>query len=193
MHLPATARRLAAAALLVPALGACGAGITYNHDYDQRVDFTRLRTYLWATPPEGPEPRGVNSMMEQRFIAAIDQQLAAKGYQRATTGEADFAVNFQLTTSEQVDYNTYYSGMGYRGGWYGGMGMGTSHTSASVTTNGTLIVDIFDVRTRELIWRGTAKGTVEPNASPEQRQMRIQEAATGILQQFPSRTPPPAR
>jgi hypothetical protein len=193
MHLPASARRFAAA-LLVPLLGACAGGISYNHDYDTRADFTRLRTYLWATPPaDNPEPRGVNRMLEQRFIATVDQQLAAKGYQFSNTGEADFAVNFQLTTSEQVDYNTYYSGMGYRGGMYGGMGMGSSHTSASVTTNGTLIVDIFDVRSRELIWRGTAQGTVEPNASPEQRQMRIQEAVTGILKQFPSRTPPPAQ
>jgi hypothetical protein len=182
--------RLAAAALLVPALSACGAGISYNYDYDRSADFTRLRTYVWAQHPEGAaEPRGMNPMLERRFIAAIDQQLAAKGYQLSTSGEGDFAVNFQITTSEQVDYNTYYTGMGYRGGWYGGMGMGTSTTRATVTTNGTLIVDVFDVRSRELIWRGTAQGTVEPEASPEQREMRINQAVTGILQQFPSRTP----
>jgi len=40
------------------------------------------------------------------------------------------------------------------------------------------------------VWRGSAAGTIEENASPEQRDMRIQEATAGILRQFPSRQQP---
>jgi hypothetical protein len=172
-------------ALAAAAAGGCAGGLSYNHDYDPAANFTALRTYIWATPPENS--RGVNQMLERRFIMAIDQQLQAKGYQLSTSGEGDFAVNFTLTTSQQTDYNTYYTGMGYRGGFYGGVGMGSSTTRATTYTNGTLIVDIFDVRSRNLVWRGTAAGTIEENASPEQRDMRIQEATAGILRQFPSR------
>jgi hypothetical protein len=174
---------IALAALALVA-GACAAGLQYTHDFDPGANMTAYRTYIWATPP-AENGRGMNPLVERRVIAAIDQQLQAKGYQLSTTGEADFAVNFLLTTSEQTDYSTYYTGMGYRGGWYGGMG--TSTTRAYTTTNGTLIVDIFDFRSRELVWRGTAAGTVEQNASPEQRDMRIQEAAAGILGPFPRR------
>lgn len=178
-------------AIVAAAAGGCAAGISYNHDYDPSANIVAFRTYIWAAAPENS--RGVNRMIEARIITAIDQQLQAKGYRVSNTGEGDFAVNFALTTSEQVDYNTYYSGMGYRGGWYGGMAMGSSHTSATVSTNGTLILDIFDVRTRELVWRGTAKGTVEESASPEQREMRIQEATAGILRPFPARQQPAAQ
>jgi hypothetical protein len=171
-------------AMLAAGTAGCGTGITYNHDFDPSANLTGFRTYVWATPPENS--RGVNQMLERRFIMAIDQQLQAKGYQLSTSGEADFAVNFTVTTSQQTDYNTYYSGMGYRGGWYGG-GMGTSTTRATTYTNGTIIVDIFDVRSRNLIWRGTAAGTIEENASPEQRDMRMQEATAGILRPFPAR------
>jgi len=188
-------RRYAAPLLLTPLLGACAAGITYNHDFDPAANFTQLRTYIWAQAPQaaaGGEARGVNPLIERRVVAAIDSQLAAKGYQLSNSGEGDFAINFEITTSQQTDYNTYYTGMGYYGGWYGGMGMGSSTTSATVTTNGTLIVDIFDTRTRNLIWRGTAKGTVEPEASMEQREMRIREAVAGTLQPFPARNAAPA-
>ena len=185
-------RRLAAPLLLTPFLGACAAGISYNHDFDPSANFTQLRSYIWATAPAGSEPRGVNPLIERRVIAAIDSQLAAKGYQLSNSGEGDFAVNFEITTSQQTDYNTYYTGMGYYGGWYGGMGMGASTTRATVTTNGTLIVDIFDTRTRNLIWRGTAEGTVEPDASMEQREIRIREAVAGTMGPFPARNAPAA-
>jgi uncharacterized protein DUF4136 len=180
-------RRFTAPLLLMPLLGACAAGITYNHDFDPSANFTQLHTYIWAQAPAGDEPRGVNPLIERRVVAAIDSQLAAKGYTLSNSGEGDFAVNFTITTSQQTDYNTYYTGMGYYGGWYGGMGMGSSSTHATVTTNGTFIMDIFDTRTRNLIWRGTAKGTVEPEASMEQREIRIREAVAGVLQPFPNR------
>ena len=170
-------------AIVAGAVSGCAGGLSYNHDFDPAANFTTLRTYVWATAPENS--RGVNTMIERRVVAAVDQTLATKGYQPAT-GEPDFAVNFTLTTSEQTDYNTYYTGMGYGGGWYGG-GMGSSSTRAYTYTNGTLIVDIFDAKSKNLIWRGTAAGTVNEDASPEQREMRIKEAIAGILGQFPTR------
>ena len=170
-------------AIVAGAVSGCAGGLSYNHDYDPSANFTALRTYSWATPPENS--RGINQMLERRVVAAIDQNLVAKGYQ-AATGEPDFAVNFTVTTSEQTDYNTYYTGMGYGGGWYGG-GMGSSTTRAYTYTNGTLIVDIFDAKSKNLIWRGTAAGTINEDASPEQREMRIQEAIAGILKTFPTR------
>lgn len=170
-------------AIVAGAVSGCAGGLSYNHDFDPAANFTTLRTYVWASAPA--DSRGVNSMIERRVVAAVDQQLTTKGYQ-AATGEPDFAVNFTLTTSEQTDYNTYYTGMGYGGGWYGG-GMGSSSTRAYTYTNGTLIVDIFDAKSKNLIWRGTAAGTVNEDASAEQREMRIKEAIAGILATFPSR------
>ena len=180
-------RRFAAPLLLTPLLGACAAGISYNHDYDPSANFTQLRSYIWAQAQAGSEPRGVSPLIERRVVAAIDSQLAAKGYTLSNSGEGDFAVNFEITISQETNYNTYYTGMGYYGGWYGGMGMASSSTYATTTNNGTLIVDIFDTRSRNLIWRGTAQGTVEPDASMEQKEIRIHEAVAGVLQPFPNR------
>lgn len=169
---------------LVAGLSAC-AGIKYNSDFDPQVNFDGYRTYVWAEAAEdaGPEPRGVSQLVERRIMAAIDEQLAADGYEKATSGAPDFVVNFIVTTQQRVDYTTYYSGWGYRG-WYGG-GVGGAYTSATEWTEGTLLVDIFDAESKELTWRGWAQGTVDPNASMEARDRKVREAVGGIFKRFP--------
>jgi hypothetical protein len=175
-----------AALLLGIALTACS-GIKYNADYDPAFDFSKFSTYLWADASAlGENARGVSGIMEARVINAIDNNLAAKGYRKTTSVEdLDFVVNFIATTQEKTDYTTYYSGWGYRGGWYGGTG--TSTTYSTEWTEGTLIVDIFDAASKQLVWRGTAEGTVDPNASPEQREKRIHDAVSKLLERFPAR------
>jgi hypothetical protein len=50
---------------------------------------------------------------------------------------------------------------------------------------GTLILDIVDVKEHQLVWRGTAKAVVDENATPEQRQARIDQAVSMILDKYP--------
>jgi len=174
--------------ILATAMAGCGSGISFSHDMDPSAGFSRFSNYAWATVQAG-QNRGIDQINERKIIAAIDAQLAAKGYTMATSGTPDFFVNFVFNTSEQTDYNTYYTGMGYGRGWYGGVGMGSSTTTAYTSTNGTLILDVFDGSSKNLIWRGTAKGTVQENASPEDRDTRITYATTGILKDFPAKRP----
>ena len=50
---------------------------------------------------------------------------------------------------------------------------------------GTLVLDIVDGRSNELVWRGTAQARIDPSNSPEERQRRINEAVRKILDRFP--------
>ncbi|UCF20669.1 MAG: DUF4136 domain-containing protein [Gemmatimonadota bacterium] len=179
-RLPLTAAMLG----ILASLTACS-GIKYNSDFDPQVDFQAYRSYVWAQPGEnaGTDPRGVSQLIERRIMAAIDDQLAAEGYEKATSGTPDFIVNFIVTTQQKVDYTTYYSGWGYYG-WYGG-GMGGAYTQATEWTEGTLLVDIFDAKSKELSWRGWAQGTVDPSASPERRDQRVRQVVTKLFERFP--------
>ena len=47
-----------------------------NTDYDRSVDFTHYKTYAWLES-KNPAPE----LAHKRIIAAIDEQLAAKGIQ----------------------------------------------------------------------------------------------------------------
>lgn len=155
----------------------------YTHDFDPGVDFKTYKTYMWmqVADPEQQHATGMNELLEKRFVAAIDATLASKGFTKTETPPADFVVHFVGTTAEKVDFTSYYTGWGYYG-WYGG-----TQVVAQPYTEGTLIIDVFDAQTKAMAWRGTATGAVNPAASPEEREARIQDVVAGVLQSFPPR------
>ncbi len=72
-------------------------------------------------------------------------------------------------------------GYGYR---YGGMGgMGTASTTVSEYTVGTLVVDMFDAKTKNLVFRGTAEDELSDN--PEKNAKRLEKASDKLFKDFP--------
>jgi hypothetical protein len=71
-------------------------------------------------------------------------------------------------------------GYGYRG--YGG-GMGTASTMVSEYTVGTLVVDIFDGKSKNLVFRGTAEDELSDN--PEKNKKKLEKASAKIFKNFP--------
>jgi hypothetical protein len=85
-----------------------------------------------------------------------------------------------------------YTGMGGWGyyGW-GGMGMASSTTRVTTYTVGTLVLDMFDTKTKRAIWRGTASGTV--SEKPEQNTANIEAALNKMFTNFPPGSAPAAK
>ena len=72
-------------------------------------------------------------------------------------------------------------GYGYR---YGGMGgMGTSTTTVSEYTVGTLVVDMFDAKSKNLVFRGIAEDELSDNA--EKNAKKLEKASTKMFKNFP--------
>ena len=170
--------------LLLLAMVTCAFGcsnIRANVDYDPSVSFANLRTYDWR--PGGQkapdDPRIDNSLLETRVHRAVDRELAAKGYQKVTTGEPDFLVGYHAVVEGKVDFRTV-------GGYYGYRGWGVApQTYAYNYDEGTLLLDVIQPETMKLLWRGSASSTVRPSASPEQREKQINRAVEKILHKFP--------
>ena len=99
------------------------------------------------------------------------------------------AVGYQGTTAERKSYNTVNSGWGggYGGyGWGGyGMSMGTSTTYENTWQEGSLILGLFDVESKALVWTGTATATLDQGRSPEERQQLIDDAVEKMMKKFP--------
>ncbi|MEJ2539946.1 MAG: DUF4136 domain-containing protein [Gemmatimonadota bacterium] len=181
-------RRILTALAISLMLGACGGGLNVNSDYAPSTDFTPYRTWDYM-PNQGSTPNASsNQLIDQRLRLAVEQTMEQKGYRRDTS-DPDFYVGYQLLLDQQTNYETVndYWGSGWNYGWYGppGGGMSTSTTRQVNYTVGTLVVDFFDADERQLIWRGSAEGTVEPESDPEARQARANEAVSEILAQFP--------
>jgi Domain of unknown function (DUF4136) len=178
-------------------LGAGCSGIQTTHDFNPDVSFAELRTYDWMPQPTsgGRDSRVDNDLVDARFRRAIETVMEESGMQKVTSGEPDFRVGYFLALDDQVDYQTVnsYWGSSWGYGMYGyrgaGMTMSTSTVQERRYTVGTMIIDIFDVESHELVWRGSGEGKVNQNArDPQERQERADEAVRAILKQFPPKS-----
>jgi hypothetical protein len=74
-------------------------------------------------------------------------------------------------------------GYGYGPGYGTGYGTSTTTTTQNDYLVGTLIVDVFDAKTKKHIWQGIGKKTVSENTS--KREERINTAVADIMKAFP--------
>ena len=166
---------LAAAVLVLPASAAAQ---DTKVDFDKAFDFSTIKTYAikigtgWG-----------NDLSERRVLTEFDQALTGKGWKKVAEGQADAIVLLHGATANKANATTFYSGMGgygYRG--YGG-GMGTASTMVTEYTVGTLVVDIFEAKSKNLIFRGTAEDEISDN--PEKNKKKIEKASAKIFKNFP--------
>ena len=153
-------KRLILAAMLAAttlALAACASNAPIVHtEQAPGVDFSRFRTYTWVEEPQTSSP-----IVRDKLVRAIDNELAAKGWQRVADG--DVALLGGWGTREEVNYDSVSFGFGL-GNWGGSSGgaIGTSTGTSRPRTDviGQLTLDMYDAKTKQAIWRGTASGEV---------------------------------
>ena len=61
----------------------------------------------------------------------------------------------------------------------------TSTVQVREFLEGTLILDVVDTRTNELVWRGWATGALAHNPKPDRVSMYVTEAIADILERVP--------
>jgi hypothetical protein len=146
-------------------------------DFDHAANFAQYKTFMWIR-----EPRMRDPLMRRRVIDAINGQLTAKGLQLVTEG-ADVGIIANGATTEEHTLDTFYSGFG---GWgWRGWGGGVATTIPESYTVGTLIVDLFDTRTKQVVWRGTATETLPDK--PEKTAEKLNKAIEKMFNKFPPR------
>lgn len=161
--------------LLVASLAACSS-VSTNHDYDMSYDFSKLRSYRWADIPSRAD---ADPLVVQRVGAAVESQLKAKGYVMAE-GTPDFLVATYVGRRTRIQVTDWGYRYGPWGGWHGGGGLDVYEYE-----EGTLVVDVVDHASRNLAWRGTAVGIVDPSATPQEKTEEINEAVAKIFEDFP--------
>lgn len=176
MH--AVGKYLWVAALL---LTAC-ATVDVQTDHDRSVDFSRYSTYAWKQPP-----RTGNPLMDSRIVAAVDGQLFNRGWRKIPAERAQTALAADVTTRESQRVDTFHNNWGP--GWHGWGWGGPVMTTARVVTYhiGTLVLDLYDVNTRNAIWRGTASDVLSRN--PEKLQRSLDQGLIQMFANFPPGVP----
>jgi Domain of unknown function (DUF4136) len=138
------------------------------------TDFSKYHTYKWVTIAGAAQP---NQIVDAEIKQSIDQQLAAKGLTKATGDKADLYVGYQTAVDQQKQWNAYGEG----GRWMGGMATATSST----INIGTLVVDLYDPSTKQLVWTGQATKTLDPSNNQEKNQKNLDKAMAKLFKNFP--------
>jgi hypothetical protein len=164
---------LLAATLTLLSAPAFAQEVTY--DFNEATDFSRLKTYAWAS--EGNLDDELN---HQRIVEAVDTQLAAKGFAKVGPGASpDVLVLYHVTFNR----NLQITASGWGGYRYGPSPSGTARAEQLVI--GTLAVGMVNARTGAVVWRGAARKEVDIDASPEKREKNINKAVEKLFKTYP--------
>ncbi len=153
-------------------------------DFDKNANFGAIKTFAVKIGTSWN-----NQISEKRVTDEITQTLTEKGWKATEADKADAIVVLHGATEKQKTLNTFYSGMGGYGGYgwrgvgYGGGGMGTATTTESEYLVGTLVVDIFDAKSKSLLFRGTAQDEISDK--PEKNIKKIAKASDKMFKNFP--------
>jgi hypothetical protein len=163
-----------AACLLLMAGSVAAQDVKYN--FMPGTDFSKFHTYKWVVVPNATYP---NQIVDTQIKDAINSQLSAKGLTSTDSDKADLYVAYQTSVDQQKQWNAY--GMG--GGWRFGGGM-ASATSSTIDV-GTLVVDMYDPSTKQLVWTGRATKTLNPSSNQEKNQKNLNNAMAKLLKNYP--------
>ncbi len=147
-------------------------------DYDRGANFGQYKTYSWA------QVKTKDALDVDRIKTAVNAALAAKGWTQVDSGGDVSIVALEMTRNQQT-LNTFYDGFGGGWGWrrFGGGGFGEATTTTETYKVGALVIDLFDAKTKQLIWRGTSSDTLSNNSDKNIK--NLDKGVEKMFKQFP--------
>jgi len=147
-------------------------------DYDRNANFGQYKTYSWE------QVKTKDPLLVDRIKSAANAALAAKGWTQVDSGGDVSIIAIEMTQNQQT-LNTFYDGFGGGWGWrrFGGGGFGEATTTTETYKVGTLVVDLFDTKTKKLIWRGVSSDTLSNNS--EKNIKNLDKGVEKMFKQFP--------
>jgi len=168
MHKPRFVRLLPVVAASLLALAGCASAPDVRVDYDRTADFTRYKTFGFASPL-GTDRGGYQSVVSQHLKAATQREMEARGM-RLDANAPELLVNFSATLSDKLRVTTaptmatgvgmgrgYY---GYRTGMYTAWPMYADQTVVTQYKEGTLNIDVVDAARKQLVWESVVSDSV---------------------------------
>ena len=174
--------------LLAVGIALAGCSSTkFTSDKDDTVDFTKYSTYEYYGWQDNSD-QILNQFDKERLETSFGNELAKRGMNYVESG-GDAVISLFIVVDQKTSttaYTSHYGGGPYGYG-YGGWGWGMGHSTTSYNEYdylvGTLVIDVFDAETKNLIWQGVATGTVDDN--PQTREKNIPRVVAQIMRQYP--------
>jgi hypothetical protein len=159
------------AALLLATAGTLAAQeVRYN--FMPRTDFSKYHTYKWVNTA-GAHP---DQIMDAEIKQAVDSQLVSKGLTKTDSDKADLCIGYQTIIHQETQWDAWGSRA---------FGMHTGSWTSSTISVGTLVLDMYDPGTKQLVWTGSATKTIDPGANQEKNIKNLDKATAKLLKNYP--------
>ena len=159
-------------------------------DLDKTVEFTKYQTVSFLGWQEDIG-KVINQFDQERIRNGLKAEMELRNL-KLVDENGDMVLSTFIISEQKTSltaYTNYYgggAGRGYRGrrgggGW--GYGGATTSYSESEYVQGTMVIDVFDKESTELIWQGVGVGTIKEK--PEKREKSLPKAISAIMKDFP--------
>jgi hypothetical protein len=178
--------RLRQLGLVVAATLAVGcATLNVSSHVERGINFAEFATYDWGPAdalPTGDPRLDNNPFFRDYLMGAVEKQLAARGYERATGGtphllvhyHANVAQRFEIHGMEPANYPQCYP---------------NCEPSLAEYEQGTIVVDIVNAATGKLVWRAWAQNNMGGLINDQDAlQRHIVRSFARMFEEFPRQT-----
>ncbi len=155
------------------------APIYVSYDYDQTVDFSKYRTYQYF----GDMETGLNTLDTKRLLDAIDSTLYARGFRISDTPA--ILIDVKSSTHKNLQRETIGVGVGGTGGNLGG-GITIGLPIGQQKTTQHLTFEFLDAKNNQLFWQAKSESGLNPKATPEQKEARLNAIVKKVFKKYPA-------
>jgi uncharacterized protein DUF4136 len=175
---------------LILAAGCAGQQVTT--DYSPATSFSQFRTYALVA---SPDTAAAQQLLDQRVKSAVEAQLSGRGLTETDRQNADLFVGYGMVDKTHKEVYTYRDGWGWGGGWgwrYYRFGVAwpmTATRRVETYTDGTVVVNLIDAKTKQVVWQGEVADVVNlPVGNPVKATQQIDGAVAKLFAKFPPQT-----
>ena len=166
-----------AAAIAISSLMVSGCSLRRVDSYLARgADLASYRTFAWGSAGQGATGDvrlDNNQMFQERVQAAVENQLASRGFEK-TEGEAQLLVHYHAGVEQRIDLTATEP-------W-----KSSPECRPFIYDAGTLVIDLVDRRTNELLWRGWSNANIDHIVDNQQwLEKHIDDTVAKIFERLP--------
>jgi hypothetical protein len=156
-------------------------------DYDKNADFSKYKTIEFLGWQNDID-QVLNEFDQKRVREAFKTEFESRNLKK-DDDNPDMTFSLYLVVTEKTSvtgYTNYYGGYGRgyrRGGWGWGGGHSTTNYTEDDYLEGTMVLDVYDAKSKNLIWQAVGTGTVQEK--PEKREKSIPKSVKKMMKKFP--------
>lgn len=169
--------------VLALSLASCSPRFAVNTDQDSQINLSAYRSFkIIASDNQGENPILNSPLNRNRLSNFIIGELTSRGY-TLDNSQADLGVRFYTLLQNKQDIRSYNNNNFGFFWWFNNQ---PNQTFTRNYEEGTLIVDILDNSTGQLIWQGWAIGEID--YTKDKYKEKLAQKIEQIFESFPSST-----